>query len=65
MPQTEFYKKIICRIGVSHLIEWSEQKQVPVLVFSAGLGECVVAALTAAKLLPPHVKVNKMLFISA
>ena len=50
---------------MSHLIEWSEQKQVPVLVFSAGLGECVVAALTAAKLLPPHVKVNKMLFISA
>lgn len=45
------------RIGVSHLIEWSEQKQVPVLVFSAGLGECVVAALTSAKLLLPHVKV--------
>ncbi|XP_050362676.1 7-methylguanosine phosphate-specific 5'-nucleotidase-like [Nymphalis io] len=45
------------RIGVNELLAWSEAKQVPVLVFSAGLGECVVAALRAANLLLPHVKV--------
>ncbi|XP_047545940.1 7-methylguanosine phosphate-specific 5'-nucleotidase [Vanessa atalanta] len=45
------------RTGVRELIAWSETQQVPVLVFSAGLGECVVAALRAANLLLPHVKV--------
>ncbi|CAH2092271.1 unnamed protein product [Euphydryas editha] len=45
------------RIGVKELIKWSEVHQVPVLVFSAGLGECVVSALKAANLLLPHVKV--------
>ncbi|XP_039745666.1 7-methylguanosine phosphate-specific 5'-nucleotidase [Pararge aegeria] len=51
-------KMIDCfRIGVEDLILWSEKQQVPVLVFSAGLGECVVAALNAANFLLPHVKV--------
>ncbi|XP_052737924.1 7-methylguanosine phosphate-specific 5'-nucleotidase isoform X2 [Bicyclus anynana] len=45
------------RTGVKDLISWSERQQVPVLVFSAGLGECVVAALTAANYMLPHVKV--------
>ncbi|XP_068627698.1 7-methylguanosine phosphate-specific 5'-nucleotidase isoform X2 [Battus philenor] len=45
------------RIGVKDVISWSETQQVPVLVFSAGLGECVVAALKAANFLLPHVKV--------
>lgn len=45
------------RIGVKELITWSEVHRVPVLVFSAGLGECVVSAMRAAGLLLPHVKV--------
>lgn len=45
------------RKGVSDMINWSEAHQVPVLVFSAGLGESVTAALTAANFLLPHVKV--------
>ncbi|CAB3228767.1 unnamed protein product [Arctia plantaginis] len=52
-------KKIVeCfREGVADMIKWCEVQQVPVLVFSAGLGESVVAALTAANFLLPHVKV--------
>ncbi|CAH0721461.1 unnamed protein product, partial [Brenthis ino] len=55
----EVSKKMVeCfRIGVSDLINWSEYKQVPMLVFSAGLGDCVVAALKSANYLLPHVKV--------
>ncbi|XP_041973036.1 7-methylguanosine phosphate-specific 5'-nucleotidase [Aricia agestis] len=55
----EVSKKMIdCfRIGVQELISWCAAQQVPVLVFSAGLGECVVAALTSADFLLPHVKV--------
>lgn len=45
------------REGVADMIKWCEDQQVPVLVFSAGLGESVVAALTAANFLLPHVKV--------
>ncbi|XP_032512247.1 7-methylguanosine phosphate-specific 5'-nucleotidase isoform X2 [Danaus plexippus] len=52
------HKMVGCfRKGVNDLISWSECHQVPVLVFSAGLGECVVAALQAAKFLLPNVKV--------
>ncbi|RVE52277.1 hypothetical protein evm_003067 [Chilo suppressalis] len=51
-------KMIECfRKGVKDLISWSQEQHVPVLVFSAGLGDCVVAALKAADLLLPHVKV--------
>ncbi|XP_075972145.1 cytosolic 5'-nucleotidase IIIB [Anticarsia gemmatalis] len=51
-------KMIECfRKGVAEMIEWSRVRQVPVLVFSAGLGESVTAALTAANFLLPHVKV--------
>ncbi|XP_038213760.1 7-methylguanosine phosphate-specific 5'-nucleotidase [Zerene cesonia] len=51
-------KMVECfRIGVKDLIMWSNVQQVPVLVFSAGLGECVVAALEAANFLLPNVKV--------
>lgn len=39
------------------MILWSEKHKVPVLVFSAGLGESVVAALEATNFLLPHVKV--------
>ncbi|XP_045492528.1 7-methylguanosine phosphate-specific 5'-nucleotidase [Colias croceus] len=55
----EISKKMVeCfRIGVKDLIMWSDKHQVPVLVFSAGLGECVVAALEAANFLLPNVKV--------
>lgn len=45
------------RAGVQDLISWSEKKKVPVLVFSAGLGESVIAALEAANYLLPNVKV--------
>lgn len=45
------------RIGVRELIELSEKKQVPVLVFSAGLGECVVSALEGSNLIRSNVKV--------
>ncbi|XP_028043055.1 7-methylguanosine phosphate-specific 5'-nucleotidase [Bombyx mandarina] len=45
------------RKGVKELIIWSQTHEVPVLVFSAGLGESVVAALKAANFLLPHVKV--------
>ncbi|XP_013185692.2 7-methylguanosine phosphate-specific 5'-nucleotidase [Amyelois transitella] len=45
------------RIGVKDLIDWSEEKSVPVLVFSAGLGDSVVAALKGSNLLRPNVKV--------
>ncbi|CAG9792191.1 unnamed protein product [Diatraea saccharalis] len=45
------------RKGVADFISWSEKQRVPVLVFSAGLGDSVVAALKAANLLLPHVKV--------
>ncbi|XP_013140663.1 PREDICTED: 7-methylguanosine phosphate-specific 5'-nucleotidase [Papilio polytes] len=52
------YKMVECfRTGVQDLILWSERHQVPVLVFSAGLGESVLAALKAANFLLPHVKV--------
>ncbi|KAI5633626.1 pyrimidine 5'-nucleotidase (UMPH-1) domain-containing protein [Phthorimaea operculella] len=56
---TEIAKKMVnCfRQGVSDLISWSVKQQVPVLVFSAGLGECVTAALKAADFLLPNVKV--------
>ncbi|KAM3967932.1 cytosolic 5'-nucleotidase IIIB [Aphomia sociella] len=45
------------RSGVESLIEWSDSKQVPVLIFSAGLGDCVVAAVQASNLLRENVKV--------
>ncbi|XP_030027938.1 7-methylguanosine phosphate-specific 5'-nucleotidase isoform X1 [Manduca sexta] len=45
------------RRGVKDMISWCETQKVPVLVFSAGLGESVVAALKAANFLLPHVKV--------
>ncbi|XP_022127445.1 7-methylguanosine phosphate-specific 5'-nucleotidase [Pieris rapae] len=45
------------RTGVKDLISYSEAHFIPVLVFSAGLGECVVAAMEAANFLLPHVKV--------
>ncbi|XP_026326959.1 7-methylguanosine phosphate-specific 5'-nucleotidase [Hyposmocoma kahamanoa] len=45
------------RKGVKDMITWSETQQVPVLVFSAGLGESVLAAMKAANFLLPHVKV--------
>ncbi|XP_028161838.1 7-methylguanosine phosphate-specific 5'-nucleotidase-like isoform X1 [Ostrinia furnacalis] len=45
------------RDGVHELVSWSQRQQVPVLVFSAGLGDSVQAALTAAGFLLPHVKV--------
>lgn len=52
------YKMIECfRVGVKDMMAWSQTQQVPVLVFSAGLGESVVAALKAANFLLPHVKV--------
>ncbi|KAJ2950402.1 hypothetical protein O0L34_g8646 [Tuta absoluta] len=56
---TEIAKKMVnCfRQGVSDLISWSVKQQVPVLVFSAGLGESVTAALKAADYLLPNVKV--------
>lgn len=44
------------------MISWSEEKKVPVLVFSAGLGESVVAALEAANFLLPNVKVINILY---
>ncbi|CAK1544712.1 unnamed protein product [Leptosia nina] len=51
-------KMVDCfRIGVDELIAWSKAHCIPVLVFSAGLGECVVAALEAANFLLPNVKV--------
>ncbi|XP_045763540.1 7-methylguanosine phosphate-specific 5'-nucleotidase [Maniola jurtina] len=51
-------KMVECfRTGVSELIAWSSRQAVPVLVFSAGLGDSVVAALSAASFLRPHVKV--------
>ncbi|XP_069355489.1 7-methylguanosine phosphate-specific 5'-nucleotidase [Maniola hyperantus] len=52
------HKMVECfRAGVSELIAWSSRQAVPVLVFSAGLGDSVVAALSAASFLLPHVKV--------
>ncbi|XP_053599646.1 7-methylguanosine phosphate-specific 5'-nucleotidase isoform X2 [Plodia interpunctella] len=45
------------RTGVKEMIDWSEQKSVPVLVFSAGLGDSVVAALEGSNFLRPNVKV--------
>ncbi|KAL4709329.1 hypothetical protein ACJJTC_007061 [Scirpophaga incertulas] len=45
------------RQGVRELIDWSRHHHVPVLVFSAGLGDSVVAALKAANFMLPHVKV--------
>ncbi|CAH2063125.1 unnamed protein product, partial [Iphiclides podalirius] len=52
------HKMVECfRLGVKELISWSQTQQVPVLVFSAGLGESVVAALKAANFLLPNVKV--------
>ncbi|XP_047517377.1 7-methylguanosine phosphate-specific 5'-nucleotidase [Pieris napi] len=45
------------RTGVKDLISYTEAHFIPVLVFSAGLGECVVAAMEAANFLLPHVKV--------
>ncbi|CAG5044776.1 unnamed protein product [Parnassius apollo] len=52
------HKMVECfRTGVNDLISWSQAQQVPVLVFSAGLGESVVAAMRAANFLLPHVKV--------
>lgn len=45
------------RTGVQDLMCWSEQHSVPVLVFSAGLGESVVAALQASNYMLPNVKV--------
>ncbi|XP_026747505.1 7-methylguanosine phosphate-specific 5'-nucleotidase [Trichoplusia ni] len=45
------------RKGVPDMIEWSKVHEVPVLVFSAGLGESVLAALKAANFLLPNVKV--------
>uniref|UniRef100_A0A1E1WSJ8 5'-nucleotidase n=1 Tax=Pectinophora gossypiella TaxID=13191 RepID=A0A1E1WSJ8_PECGO len=55
----EIGKKMIdCfRRGVKDMMWWSQRQQVPVLVFSAGLGECVLVALKAANFLLPHVKV--------
>uniref|UniRef100_A0A2A4JCN7 5'-nucleotidase n=1 Tax=Heliothis virescens TaxID=7102 RepID=A0A2A4JCN7_HELVI len=51
-------KMVQCfRKGVSDMIAWSKAQQVPVLVFSAGLGEAVLAAMKAANFLLPHVKV--------
>ncbi|KAJ2950404.1 hypothetical protein O0L34_g8646 [Tuta absoluta] len=60
---TEIAKKMVnCfRQGVSDLISWSVKQQVPVLVFSAGLGESVTAALKAADYLLPNVKVCPLL----
>ncbi|XP_052758763.1 7-methylguanosine phosphate-specific 5'-nucleotidase-like [Galleria mellonella] len=45
------------RSGVEHLIEWSESNKVPVLIFSAGLGDCVVAAVKSSNLMRGNVKV--------
>ncbi|CAH0628590.1 unnamed protein product [Chrysodeixis includens] len=45
------------RKGVPDMIEWSKVHEVPVLVFSAGLGESVLAAMKAANFLLPNVKV--------
>ncbi|XP_047989924.1 7-methylguanosine phosphate-specific 5'-nucleotidase [Leguminivora glycinivorella] len=45
------------RLGVKDMLAWSSERGVPVLVFSAGLGESVVAALQASQLLLPNVKV--------
>ncbi|XP_028161812.1 7-methylguanosine phosphate-specific 5'-nucleotidase-like isoform X1 [Ostrinia furnacalis] len=45
------------RDGVHELVAWSQRQQVPVLVFSAGLGDSVQAALTAAGFQLPNVKV--------
>ncbi|KAJ8725274.1 hypothetical protein PYW07_016232 [Mythimna separata] len=52
------HKMVDCfRKGVQDMIEWSKSQQVPVLVFSAGLGESVLAAMKAANFLLPHVKI--------
>ncbi|KAF9421746.1 hypothetical protein HW555_002427 [Spodoptera exigua] len=52
------YKMVKCfRKGVREMIDWSGTQQVPVLVFSAGLGESVLAAMTAANFMLPNVKV--------
>ncbi|KAL0839840.1 hypothetical protein ABMA28_016466 [Loxostege sticticalis] len=52
------HKMIECfRKGVEDMITWSQKQQVPVLVFSAGLGDSVEAAMKAANFLLPHVKV--------
>ncbi|XP_022829135.1 7-methylguanosine phosphate-specific 5'-nucleotidase [Spodoptera litura] len=51
-------KMVQCfRKGVREMIDWSRAQQVPVLVFSAGLGESVLAAMTAANFMLPNVKV--------
>ncbi|GBP07080.1 7-methylguanosine phosphate-specific 5'-nucleotidase [Eumeta japonica] len=44
------------RLGVNALVMWCGARDVPVLVMSAGLGDAVRAALSAADLLQPHVK---------
>lgn len=50
---------VISRKGVEDMITWSQKQQVPVLVFSAGLGDSVEAAMKAANFLLPHVKVSR------
>ncbi|XP_059051333.1 7-methylguanosine phosphate-specific 5'-nucleotidase-like [Achroia grisella] len=45
------------RSGVECLIDWSDSNEVPVLIFSAGLGDCVEAALKINKLLRSNVKI--------
>lgn len=47
----------LSRKGVREMIDWCKMQQVPVLVFSAGLGESVLAAMTAANFMLPNVKV--------
>lgn len=52
------YKMVECfRKGVQDMISWSQEQHVPMLVFSAGLGDSVVAAMKAANFMLPHVKV--------
>ncbi|XP_035458220.2 7-methylguanosine phosphate-specific 5'-nucleotidase isoform X2 [Spodoptera frugiperda] len=51
-------KMVQCfRKGVREMIDWCKMQQVPVLVFSAGLGESVLAAMTAANFMLPNVKI--------
>jgi cytosolic 5'-nucleotidase 3 len=45
------------RSGTHHLFKELDELQIPCLVFSAGLGDCVLSVLKHAKIMYPNVKV--------
>ncbi|KAM3968204.1 7-methylguanosine phosphate-specific 5'-nucleotidase-like [Aphomia sociella] len=53
----ELADKSYFRSGVEDLVNWCEEKQVPVLVFSAGMGEAVKALMEKANFLRENVKI--------